>query len=166
MQVLDVTINKIIKQYIEDAEDQWVDNHLKEWDEGKFSVGDRRVLLTHWVAEAWKRLYEEHQDAIIKTFQNVGLSLPTDGLKDYLLKIRDLPNMTIGDWQRAPEGTEENPAIIPDEVGDSIEVDGREDGYLYKEGETANGITIKEENEDDITIDSSDESDEYMDYDS
>ena len=74
--------------------------------------------------------------------------------------------MTIGDWQRAPKGTIENPTIILDEVGDSIEVDGREDGYLYKEGETADRITIKEENEDDITTDSNVESDEYMDYNS
>jgi len=59
------------KQYIEEAEDQWVDEHLEEWDAGKFSVGDRRVLLTYWVAEAWKKLYQDHQDAIIKTFQNV-----------------------------------------------------------------------------------------------
>ena len=68
VQVLDVTVNKIIKQYIKDAEDRWVNEHLDEWDAGKFSIRDRRVLLTYWVAEAWKRLYEEHQDAIIKTF--------------------------------------------------------------------------------------------------
>jgi hypothetical protein len=47
MQVLDVTVNKIIKQYIEDAKDQWVDEHLDEWEVGKFLVGDRQVLLTH-----------------------------------------------------------------------------------------------------------------------
>jgi len=47
VQVLDVTVNKIIKQYIEDAEDRWVDEHLDEWDAGKFSIGDRRVLLTY-----------------------------------------------------------------------------------------------------------------------
>ena len=69
--------------------------------------------------------------------------------------------MTIGDWQRAPKGTAENPAIVLDEtdISDSIEVD---DSYLYKDKD----IAIKEENEDDITTDSSDDSDECMDYDS
>jgi hypothetical protein len=162
VQVLDVTVNKIIKQYIEEAEDQWVDEHLEEWDAGKFSVGDRRVLLTYWVAEAWKKLYQDHQDAIIKTFQNVGLSLPTDGSKDHLLKIRDLPHMTIADWQRAPEGTGENPAIIDDDVGDSIEVD---DGYLYKAGED-NSTMIKQEKENNMTTDSSDDKEDYIDFDS
>jgi hypothetical protein len=41
VQVLDVTVNKIIKQYIEDAEDRWVDEHLDKWDAGKFLVRDR-----------------------------------------------------------------------------------------------------------------------------
>jgi hypothetical protein len=30
VQVLDVTVNKIIKQYVEDFEDQWVDDHFDE----------------------------------------------------------------------------------------------------------------------------------------
>jgi len=71
--------------------------------------------------------------------------------------------MTFSDWQRAPEGTTENLAMVPDEtdIGDSIKVDRGDDGYLYKDGDTA----IKED-ENDITTDLSDESDEYMDYDS
>jgi len=28
MQVLDVTVNKIIKQYIEEAEDEWIDKNF------------------------------------------------------------------------------------------------------------------------------------------
>jgi hypothetical protein len=52
VQVLDVTVNKIIKQYITEAEDLWINNHFKEWEAGKISVGDRRILLTGWVAEA------------------------------------------------------------------------------------------------------------------
>jgi hypothetical protein len=70
--------------------------------------------------------------------------------------------MTIGDWQRAPEGTAENPAMVLDDIGNSIEVDCRDDSYLYKDGD----IAIKDENENDVTTDSSDDSDEYIDYDS
>jgi hypothetical protein len=72
--------------------------------------------------------------------------------------------MTIRDWQRALEGTVKNPAIVPNEtdISDSIKVDCRDGSYLYKDGDTA----IKEEDENDITTDLSNESDEYMDYDS
>jgi hypothetical protein len=70
--------------------------------------------------------------------------------------------MTIADWQRAPEGTGENPAIIDDDVGDSIEVD---DGYLYKAGED-NSTMIKQEKENNMTTDSSDDKEDYIDFDS
>jgi hypothetical protein len=166
IQVLDVTVNKIIKQYIEDFEDQWVDDHFDEWKAGKYSVGDRRILLTKWVGEAWELVHEHHKDAIIKTFQNVGLSLNPDGSQDHLLSIRDLPNITVGDWQRAPESTAENPAVVGDDAEDTIEVDDEEEGLLYTAQEVEQGVTIKAEDENDITTDSGDESDIRFDYDS
>jgi hypothetical protein len=39
----------------------------------------------------------EHKDAIIACFKNVGLLLAIDGLEDYILKVRDCPNLTIKD---------------------------------------------------------------------
>jgi hypothetical protein len=65
---LDVSINKTLKDFIKEEQDNHWDQHLEEWEAGKFNVGDRRVLITHWVARAWKRLHEEKKDLIIKTF--------------------------------------------------------------------------------------------------
>jgi hypothetical protein len=61
------------------------------------------------------------------------LSLAIDGSEDHLLKIRDLPDITVGDWQRVPEGTAENPALLndDDDVEGTIEVDNNEEGLLY-----------------------------------
>ena len=39
----------------------------------------------------------EHKDAIVACFKNVKLSLAVDGLEDYMLKVRDCPNLTVGD---------------------------------------------------------------------
>jgi hypothetical protein len=161
MQVLDIIVNKIIKQYIEEAEDEWIDKNFDQWAARSFSVGDRRVLLTHWVAEAWDKVHKYHQDAIIKSFKNVGLSLPTDGSKDLELSIRDLPNITVGDWTKAPEATTENPIVISDDVGDSIEID---DGFLYTAKEVEEGIKVKVEDEDEVTTNSGDESNQGFDY--
>jgi hypothetical protein len=47
VQVLDVFVNKLVKQYIEEAEEEWIDKNIEAWKEGKFSIGDRRVLMTH-----------------------------------------------------------------------------------------------------------------------
>jgi hypothetical protein len=46
VQVLDVTVNKIMKQYIKEFEDQWVDKHFNKWKASKFNIGEQRVLLT------------------------------------------------------------------------------------------------------------------------
>ena len=39
----------------------------------------------------------EYKDAIVACFKNVRLSLAVDGSKDHMLKVRDCPNLTVGD---------------------------------------------------------------------
>jgi len=47
VQVLDVLINKLIKAYIKEYEDEWIKKNFETWQSGKWAVGDRRVLLTY-----------------------------------------------------------------------------------------------------------------------
>ena len=124
-------INKLIKAYIEEYEDQWIKEHFNEWEAGKWSVRDRRVLLTKWVAKAFERVYLEHKDVIIAYFKNVGLSLLIDSSEDHLLKVRDCPNLTIRDWQQAPKGTKDAPISIDDNIKDTIEVKDDDNSLLY-----------------------------------
>ena len=55
------------------------------------------MLLTEWVAKAFEKVHLKHKDAIITCFKNVGLSLAIDSSEDHLLKIQDLPNITVRD---------------------------------------------------------------------
>jgi hypothetical protein len=52
IQVCDTVINKSLKARIEELADQYIDKHEREWVEGKYSVSQRRVLLTKWVEQA------------------------------------------------------------------------------------------------------------------
>jgi len=47
-----------------------------------------------------------------------------------------LPDITVGDWQRAPEGTAENPALVndDDDIEGTIEVDNNEEGVGSRRG--------------------------------
>ena len=92
LQVLDISCNKIIKNAIRKAEEQFYDDNFALFRAGKFTTGERRILLTKWVASAWKELHDDHQDTIIRTFESVGLSLNPDGNEDAKLRIRDLPS--------------------------------------------------------------------------
>jgi hypothetical protein len=87
VQVLDVSLNKPLKQLVAQAAEDHADKYASWYQEGKFTISERRVLLTQWVAIAWKRLHEEYKDTIIKTFRSVGLSLNPDGSEDHKLKI-------------------------------------------------------------------------------
>jgi hypothetical protein len=49
VQVCDTVVNKSLKARIEELADQYIDENEREWVEGKYTVSQRRVLLTKWV---------------------------------------------------------------------------------------------------------------------
>ena len=83
---------------IKQKADNYYNTYIEQWTNGKYTVGERRVMLTHWVARAWKRLHIEYKDTIIAAFRNVGMSLNPDGSEDGELKIKALDEITVGDW--------------------------------------------------------------------
>jgi len=122
--------------------------------------------MTHWVAKAFERVHLEHKDAIIACFKSVGLSLAVDGSEDHLLNVWDCPNLTISDWQQALKGSATALILVDDNTIDMIEVEDNDDGLLYTAQEVAKGITIKEEDENNVTTDSGVSSNERFDTDS
>lgn len=100
VQVLDVALNKLLKALIAQAASDHADKHFDKYEAGGFTVGDRRVLLTQWVAEAWEELHLRYKETIIRTFRQVGLSLNPDGGEDGELKVKGLPDVAVGDFAR------------------------------------------------------------------
>ena len=123
VQVLDVAVNKPFKDLVKEYSEIHYDLHSKEWEAGKYSTADRRVLLTQWVGKAWKKYHEDNQEVIKQTFRDVGLTLAIDGSEDKQLKIRDLPDLVVGDWQRLDEKNDDSEA----EDGEADEDIGEED---------------------------------------
>lgn len=106
---------------------------LKEQDPKfkKWTVAQKRIQMTHNIADTMADFYNKKSALIAKSFVDVGLNLPTDGSKDHLLSIKDfghgLPQIgdfTILDhdieaWQKTHERIPE----IGDD-GEYIMVDG------------------------------------------
>ena len=133
------------------------DMHFEQWNQGKYTVGDRRIMLTQWVGQAWKEFHEESSDVIRRAFRKLGLSLAIDGSEDDELHVEDLPGIEVGNWrrnneeeietaeridERADEGTNDETNkvvtdenirggyeyVLRDEIGSNIEEnDGGED---------------------------------------
>jgi hypothetical protein len=97
VQVLDVALNQPLKMLIKEEADDHYDNHIEQWTAGKYTVGERRIMLTHWVARAWKRLHLEYKDTIITAFRSVGMSLNPNRSNDIELKIKALDGIVVGD---------------------------------------------------------------------
>jgi len=48
VQVLDVALNKLLKDMVAQAAEDHYDKYTAWYEDGKFTVGERRVLLTKW----------------------------------------------------------------------------------------------------------------------
>ena len=89
LQPLNVSINKPFKNYVRELLEQHLDANLESYFEGKFAVGERRVLTTKWVAEALDRV-KKQPDVIKHSFRKCGLSNNVDGSEDDLQVIKDI----------------------------------------------------------------------------
>ena len=56
IQPLDVSLNAPFKKKVEEAAMQQLQDNLEKYLQGKFSAGERRILMTKWVGNAWEEL--------------------------------------------------------------------------------------------------------------
>jgi len=99
VQPLDVSVNKPLKERIRDLTDERIFQLESMAEFEKWTVGDRRVMTTECVGEAFHQFHTERAEVIQRSFRKVGLSLPIDGSADNELDIKGLTNLRIGDWR-------------------------------------------------------------------
>jgi len=99
VQPLDVSINKPFKDLMRDYTDQKIFECESAADFEKWTIGDRRVMTTHYVGEAYAQFHAEKANVIVSSFRKLGLSLPVDGSLDHELDIKGFENLEIGNWQ-------------------------------------------------------------------
>lgn len=108
IQPLDVSVNKPLKARIRDLTDEAIlecesFDHFEKW-----SVGQRRIMTTWCVGDAWYAFCIEKQDLVKRVFRKVGLSLPIDGSADHELDIKGFCGIDIGDWTQVEGSNEED----------------------------------------------------------
>ncbi len=65
LQVCDTAINKVLKDQIRELADIHYDHNESKWIKGKYTIGERRVMLVSWVAQAWADLHEFESKSIV-----------------------------------------------------------------------------------------------------
>jgi hypothetical protein len=47
VEVLDIALNQLMKMLIKQEADDHYDTHIEQWTNGKYTVGERGIILTH-----------------------------------------------------------------------------------------------------------------------
>ncbi|KAI1818915.1 DDE superfamily endonuclease-domain-containing protein [Xylaria intraflava] len=108
LQPLDVGFNGPFKKWLKEETDLYIDrleeeNQLPE----RWSIGERRVMATIVVGEAWKRASTPENQAMVRgLFQKTGISIHPSGKEDHLIHIKGLESIAdlhLDDYYRLPE---------------------------------------------------------------
>ena len=74
VQPLDVCINHSFKERIEALSHEHYHQNINGWTDQKFTAGERRILMTKWVAQAWKDISKDLVETVIRSFRKCGIS--------------------------------------------------------------------------------------------
>jgi len=98
IQPLDVSINKPFKELIRDITNEKIFELESAAEFEKWTVGDRRVMTTHCVGQAFDQFHSNKSHLISTSFRKFGLSLPIDGSSDHELDIKGFSELEFGEW--------------------------------------------------------------------
>ena len=82
IQPLDVSFNTPFKRQIESAVLKHMQDNLDDYLNGKIAAGEKRILLTKWVGDAWEELAKK-KEMIERSFKKCGISIAADGSEDF-----------------------------------------------------------------------------------
>ena len=88
-QPVDCGIGQILKRTVANIQEEWLedDDNVDLWlgnTERKLDVKARRILITHWVGEAYQRLMsDEYAQTRWRSFEKTGCLITADGSEDH-----------------------------------------------------------------------------------
>ncbi|RPA97235.1 hypothetical protein L873DRAFT_1691456 [Choiromyces venosus 120613-1] len=100
LQPLDTAVNKPFKSFLREYTDTYIEIRSHSNPHEKWSTSDKRIMVTHVVAEAWAAFTSEKGELLRKSFRDLGVTLPLDGSKDDQIRIKGFQHINIGDWTK------------------------------------------------------------------
>ena len=77
----------LIKKLMGQELDKYLEqsDNLTKW-QSSLTAGERRILITHWLGEAWETVGLNYPNYRKKLFEKTGLLMTVDGSEDHLIK--------------------------------------------------------------------------------
>ncbi|KAI1818975.1 DDE superfamily endonuclease-domain-containing protein [Xylaria intraflava] len=121
IQPLDVGFNGPFKKWLDEEIETYQDNLEKQNRmPTKWSISDRRVMITHVVGNAWMRAFQPENKAMVASlFIKTGISIHPDGRDDTSISIKgiDPSKLDLNGWYCPPEEREnliEQAKLVPE----------------------------------------------------
>ena len=81
--------NKVLEAWLEDPD------HLNQWENQSISAGNRRILITLWLAEAAERFRGRGLAKCVSSWERTGCGMSADGSGDEKIVVSGIPNYTF-----------------------------------------------------------------------
>jgi len=99
-QPVDAGYGELLKVKVRQAHYKWLDSdeNADKWygEDNRFTASERRILITHWVGDAYRALIDERYDNFRREiFERTGCLLTADGSGDKLVKPEGLPDYKV-----------------------------------------------------------------------
>lgn len=125
-QPVDAGVGAFIQEQLSQKYDKWAAERRTSFDEEKISAGEKRILVTHWIASALTAL-KGAPTLLHRAFEKTGCLMTMSGLRDNLITPQGLENY--------PDALKEyiatHPIRAPEDV--SAEEVGADDDDFYWE---------------------------------
>ena len=96
LQPLDVAFNKEFKDAVDRLSTAHMSSNLDSFVAGEVTAGQRRVLFTKWVGQAWKETSAKLKETVVNVFVKCGIALPIDGSRDGEIHLDGIPDYEVG----------------------------------------------------------------------
>jgi hypothetical protein len=93
LQPLDTAVNSMFKKLLQDAIDEYITTWEREHLGQAWAVKDKRIMMTHVVADVWRRVCDEKKEIVVKSFIDTGIAIRPDGSQDHLINIKGISNV-------------------------------------------------------------------------
>ena len=96
IQPLDVAFDKEFKDAVDCLSTAHMSSNLDSFAAGEVTAGQRRILLTKWVGQAWKETSTKLRETDAHAFVKCGIALPIDGCRDGEIHLEGIPDYEVG----------------------------------------------------------------------
>lgn len=126
VQPLDVSVNAPLKCKVETTAAQHMQEDLEGYLNGKFTAGERRVLLTQWVGQAWEELFCD-REMVTRSFKKCGISTAAYGSEDFQIHLEGMEDYKVN-MEESDKSDDEDPFLdVSEEEMDAEQSDGLSD---------------------------------------